>query len=181
MKQSLGMIEVKGFVDTITISDVMSKVANIRLISTKMTRGGGWMSIFIEGDVGAVNAAIQAGKSEAQRRGTYISSKVIARPSNGLDVMFSEDSETTLEALKNGDIPEQSTRLRDELIQNDTEVVLENISSEEIEVPEVIEQMTQDEVDLSLVDTVKVIDLTTEESPKAKKKNKTRKSKNKEK
>lgn len=88
MKQTLGMIEVKGFAEAIKVADVMAKVATITIVEVKITRGGGWMSVFIEGDVAAVQASIQAGEAEARSHDAFIASRVIARPIDNLDKYF---------------------------------------------------------------------------------------------
>lgn len=85
MKASLGMIEVIGYSTAVTIADIMVKVANVSVLDIKITNGGGWMSLFIEGDVAAVQAAIQAGTAEAKERQQFVSAKVIPRPSNQLE------------------------------------------------------------------------------------------------
>lgn len=88
MGEALGMLEVKGYVAAVTFTDLMLKAANVELLKVKRTRGMGWMSIFIQGDVGAVNAAIAAAKAQAQAAKLYVSSKVIPRPGKGIEQLF---------------------------------------------------------------------------------------------
>lgn len=80
MKDALGMVEVYGFALAVDIADTMLKTANIQLEDLKITRGIGWLTIAVEGNVGAVNAAILAGTEKAKAMEGYISSKVIPRP-----------------------------------------------------------------------------------------------------
>ncbi|WP_461212861.1 BMC domain-containing protein [Lacticaseibacillus sp. GG6-2] len=88
MGEALGMLEVKGYVAAVTFTDLMLKAANVKLLKVKRTRGMGWMSIFIQGDVGAVNAAIAAAKAQAMAAELYVSSKVIPRPGKGIEELF---------------------------------------------------------------------------------------------
>ena len=62
MKESLGMIEVKGLVATITVADTMAKAASVHILKKTLARGHGWTTILVSGDVGSVNAALSAGK-----------------------------------------------------------------------------------------------------------------------
>lgn len=77
--KALGMIEVYGRIGAIEGLDSALKTANVSLVN--MVRvGGGFTSFFIEGDVGAVKAAIDAAETSAGRVGTVVSSHVIPRP-----------------------------------------------------------------------------------------------------
>ncbi|MFA9557637.1 BMC domain-containing protein [Evansella sp. AB-rgal1] len=84
MTQALGMIEVAGLVAAIDTADTMAKVANISIVEMKKTRGNGWMTIFIEGDVASVQAAIATGEQYSREKNQYVSSKVIPRPAADL-------------------------------------------------------------------------------------------------
>lgn len=77
--KALGMIEVYGRIGAIEGLDSALKAANVSLVN--MVRvGGGFTSFFIEGDVGAVKAAIDAAEASAGRVGSVVSSHVIPRP-----------------------------------------------------------------------------------------------------
>lgn len=84
MDAALGMLEVTGYVAAVEFTDVMLKAANIQLVTVQKTRGMGWMSVFITGDVGAVQAAIAAAKAGAIAAEQYVTSQVIPRPGKGL-------------------------------------------------------------------------------------------------
>lgn len=81
---ALGMIETKGLIGSIEAADAMVKAANVRLIG-KETIGGGYVTVLVRGDVGAVKAATDAGAAAARRVGELISVHVIARPHNELE------------------------------------------------------------------------------------------------
>lgn len=78
-QQALGMIETKGLVAAIEAADAMVKAANVTLTG-KTHVGGGLVSVFVRGDVGAVKAATDAGAAAASRIGELISVHVIPRP-----------------------------------------------------------------------------------------------------
>ena len=49
-------------------------------MNSKAARGSGMMTVKVSGDVGAVRAAVEAGKATALSYGALVSSDVIARP-----------------------------------------------------------------------------------------------------
>lgn len=77
--KSKGFIETKGLVAAIEAADAMIKAANVEIVGKKKV-GGGLVTVIIEGDVGAVKAAVDAGVSAAQKVGDVVSAHVIARP-----------------------------------------------------------------------------------------------------
>jgi energy-coupling factor transport system substrate-specific component len=77
--KALGMIEVKGRIGAIEGLDAALKAANVSLVNMVKV-GGGLTAVFIEGDVGAVKAAIDAGAAAAERVGQLLSAHVIPRP-----------------------------------------------------------------------------------------------------
>lgn len=85
MGKSLGTIEVVGLSSAIVVADAMAKTANIEINDLEITKGFGFVTVKIFGDVGAVKAAISAGKSLALQSGAYVASNVIARPNMDLE------------------------------------------------------------------------------------------------
>jgi len=85
---ALGMVETKGVVGLIEAADAMVKTANVRL--TRYERiGGGYVTVLVRGDVGAVKAAVTAGAEAAQKVGELISHHVIPAPHEMLeDIML---------------------------------------------------------------------------------------------
>ena len=77
--QALGLIETKGLVAAIESADAMVKAANVSIVDRVFVKGG-LVTIIIDGDVGAVKAATDAGAAAAQRVGELISVHVIPRP-----------------------------------------------------------------------------------------------------
>ncbi|MCL5771696.1 MAG: BMC domain-containing protein [Actinobacteria bacterium] len=77
--KALGLIETKGLVACIEAGDAMVKAANVQMIGIEQI-GGGFVTVMVEGDVGAVKAAVDAGAAAAKRVGELISVHVIPRP-----------------------------------------------------------------------------------------------------
>lgn len=77
--EALGMVETRGLVAAIEAADAMLKAANVELIGTEKI-GSGLVSVMVRGDVGAVNAAVDAGSSAASKLGELVATHVIPRP-----------------------------------------------------------------------------------------------------
>jgi microcompartment protein CcmL/EutN len=78
-KEALGLIETKGLVASVEAADAMVKAANVNLIGKEVI-GGGFVTIMVRGDVGAVKAAVEAGAVAARKVGELKSAHVIPRP-----------------------------------------------------------------------------------------------------
>ena len=85
--KSLGLIETKGFAVGIEAADAALKAANVELLGYELCKGGGWTTIKLQGEVGAVKAAVDAARSVAMRTDSLVSAYVIARPSNETEKM----------------------------------------------------------------------------------------------
>ena len=57
---ALGMIETRGLVPAIEAADAMTKAAEVRLIGRQFV-GGGYVTVLVRGETGAVNAAVRPG------------------------------------------------------------------------------------------------------------------------
>ncbi|HHT79367.1 MAG TPA: BMC domain-containing protein [Actinobacteria bacterium] len=79
MIQAIGLVETKGFVAVVEAADAMLKAANVKLIKYQSI-GGGYVTVIVEGDVGAVKAAVDAGAAAGKRVGEIFSVHVIPRP-----------------------------------------------------------------------------------------------------
>ena len=79
MNKALGMIETKGYVGSVEASDAMAKAADVEIVK-QVQIGAGFLTILVQGDVGSVKAAVDAGAEAATRVGTLVSAHVIARP-----------------------------------------------------------------------------------------------------
>ncbi len=87
MSKALGMIETKGYVGSVEAADAMAKAADVE-ITKQVQIGAGYLTILIQGDVGSVKAAVDAGAEAAGRVGDLVSAHVIARPAPELLKQF---------------------------------------------------------------------------------------------
>ncbi len=87
---ALGMIETIGLVSAIEAADAGLKAAQVRLLGTDYVRGGLVMVRF-EGEVAAVQAAVDAGAAAAQRVGKVFSAHVIPRAMPEVFCMLASD------------------------------------------------------------------------------------------
>ena len=83
MNSAIGLIETKGLVAHIEAADAMLKSANVRLVK-QIQIGGAFVTTVIEGDVGSVRAAVDAGAQAATGIGELVAAHVIARPQGNL-------------------------------------------------------------------------------------------------
>lgn len=97
MSESLGLVEVVGYSTAVYVADQMVKTADVEIQKVERARGDGWMTVYVTGDVGAVNASVAAGEDTAKRVDNFVSSKVIARPANDLSE-FSQTKPSAPEA-----------------------------------------------------------------------------------
>lgn len=88
MKQALGLVEIQGLSTAVVVADTMAKAANIRILEIENTKGLGYMTIKVAGDVGAVNAAVNAGRQIGTENRSLVSWKVIPRPSDYVEHTF---------------------------------------------------------------------------------------------
>ena len=76
---AVGLIETVGLVGAIEAADAMVKAANVALVGYRTLRNG-QVAVLVRGDVGAVQAAVDAGMAAARNTGELATSHVIARP-----------------------------------------------------------------------------------------------------
>lgn len=96
--EALGLIEVTGFLGAVVAADTCLKAANVELIRCEVIKGG-LTTVELTGDVGAVNAAVEAGKAATESLGCLISSHVIARLSEETKSFFVQTEEAIKEAI----------------------------------------------------------------------------------
>ena len=84
---ALGLIETRGLVGSIEAADAMVKAANVQLIGYQQV-GGGYVTVMVRGDVGAVKAATDVGAEAAARVGEVVSVHVIPRPHADVETLL---------------------------------------------------------------------------------------------
>ncbi len=83
-KEALGMIETRGLVGAVEAADAMVKAAKVSLVGKEFI-GGGYVTVMVRGDVGAVKAAVEAGAVAAKKVGELVSVHVIPRPDDQVE------------------------------------------------------------------------------------------------
>ena len=87
---ALGSIEVVGLVAGVEAADVACKTADVNLIGYELARGGGYVTVKVEGQVAAVQAAMAAAEVAASKLTRVVSRIVIPRPHQELEsIVFS--------------------------------------------------------------------------------------------
>ncbi len=77
---ALGLIETRGLVPAIEAADAMTKAAEVTLVAREFV-GGGYVTVLVRGETGAVNAAVRAGADACERVGDgLVAAHIIARP-----------------------------------------------------------------------------------------------------
>lgn len=92
---ALGMVETRGLIGSVEAADAMVKAANVALIGSEYT-GGGYVTVMVRGDVGAVKAATDAGTAAAKRVGELVSSHVIPRPHEDVEMILPQRTKGNL-------------------------------------------------------------------------------------
>lgn len=91
--KALGMIEVYGYLAAVEALDSALKAANVSLVNVEKVKGG-LVAVLVEGDVGAVKAAMDASAAAAERLGTVVSVHVIPRPAKDVARMLGRQEGT---------------------------------------------------------------------------------------
>lgn len=128
MNRALGLIEVVGLTNAIIVADTMLKASNIKMEDVEITKGMGFVTVKVSGDVGAVKAAIDSGKSLAVSFNKFVSSKVIPRPAKSLDGFFHLDKEDKLEVNAKDEV---KTLSKEKVIEVEDKNKVENEKKEE--------------------------------------------------
>ena len=92
---ALGMVETRGLVGAIEAADAMVKAANVVLLGSEYV-GGGYVTVMVRGDVGAVKAATDAGAAAAKRVGELVSVHVIPRPHSDVEMILPRSSKGSI-------------------------------------------------------------------------------------
>lgn len=81
--KALGLIETKGLIGAIVATDAAAKAAAVVVSSVELTDAT-FLTLKIEGDLGAVQAAVEAGSEACEKVGELIAAHVIPNPDGGL-------------------------------------------------------------------------------------------------
>ena len=153
--EAIGVIETIGMTAAVEAADSCVKSANVTLIGYELTTGG-LVTIKIKGDVGAVKAAIDAGRISAERIGTVVGTLVIPRPAQNLHKIIesnstvgikSAEAESEKNLICDKEIEPQETLVSEKNLEPEGKQVLEKTGkSEEEPVPEETEEIKEESV-----------------------------------
>jgi len=91
---ALGKIQTLGLLPAIEASDAMPKASQVRLIRRQYV-GGGYVTVLVRGETGAVNAAVRAGADACERVGDGLAAAhIIARPHDEVEQVLPLRPET---------------------------------------------------------------------------------------
>jgi ethanolamine utilization protein EutM len=99
---ALGMVETRGLIGSIEAADAMVKAANVVLIGSEYV-GGGYVTVMVRGDVGAVKAATDAGAAAAKRVAELVSVHVIPRPHENVEMILPANTKGGFGGRSGGD------------------------------------------------------------------------------
>lgn len=89
--QALGLVEVRGLANAIVVADAMVKGSHVR-IRAQQRVDPALITIVVEGDVGACEAAVEAGVRVARNLNALVSSLTKGRPDDSLRRMVPVDA-----------------------------------------------------------------------------------------
>ena len=160
MNQSLGLLEVKGLLGAVTMSDVMVKASNVHVVNIDKANGFGWFTVKVVGDVGAVQSAVEAGAMVAKEMGCFVSSKVIPRVSQTVIDIFLQEETVSAKEEPIAEVVEEPTveAKEDTPSTSDTEVetpVVDTVVTEPVAETVVAEPAkTVEETDTAMAKTI---------------------------
>lgn len=156
--ESLGLIEVNGYLAAIGAADSALKAANVSLISIEKVKAA-ICTVEITGEVGAVKAAVEAGARAADSLGLLRSISVIPRlHEETLKILSLEKEVKTLENERSTDeldkiISENNNVIEEITDDTKEEVVKEAIKDKELEIEpqETVEEVNSIEDDYNSI------------------------------
>ncbi len=78
-EEALGRSKTRGLVAGLEAADAMAKAENITVLK-KRAIGGGYITVMVRGDVGAVRTALGAGRNAASQIGEVVATRIIPGP-----------------------------------------------------------------------------------------------------
>lgn len=81
---ALGLVETRGLIGAIEATDAAAKAAEV-VVSTVELTDAAYLTLKIEGELGAVQAAVEAAARAVEKVGELVAVWIIPRPDDGLD------------------------------------------------------------------------------------------------
>lgn len=92
------MVETRGLIGAIEAADAMCKTAHVRLVRYERISDAR-VTVAVRGDVGSVDAAVEAGSKAAARVGEFLARHVIPAPDAQVEDLLAESGRTGLPRL----------------------------------------------------------------------------------
>ncbi|WP_300668687.1 BMC domain-containing protein [Desulfoluna sp.] len=105
--KALGIIETVGLVPAVEAGDVAVKTADVSIIGLQRV-GAGLVSVLMAGDVSAVKASVDAGRTAAAKLGTVRAVTVIARKADGLDEILMDEERRLVRVISSSKVEEEA-------------------------------------------------------------------------
>ena len=153
VKNSLGLIEVVGLAAALEAADAALKSANIELIGYEFTKGGGLVLVKICGDVGAVKAGVEAGRTAASKVNKVWSTHVIPRPHQQLSCILETEETRVVKNESKSVVESQVVEAENEVIESTGEQS-EVSTDAEIEEEAYVENQVEEEEDNSAQEVI---------------------------
>ena len=137
--EALGMVEVRGFLGAIAAADTALKAANVKLLQAEVIRGG-LTTVQVVGDIGAVQAAVDAAVAETSKLNCLISSHVIPRMDEATAKMLFANLTPQVEEARAPLEPEaEVASMEDQPLEDSSEQNQQLPSSEELAAMKVVD------------------------------------------
>lgn len=155
---AIGLIEAVGLATAVEAADAMVKSANVKLLGYELTKGGGLVTVKIEGEVGAVKAALDAGSAAGSKVNKIYSCHIIPR--------ISEDTYNKM-ILPNNTIEEEKSEVPEDKEKEPAPVQEAEKSEDEKETAEAEEEVKTEEETENISDEEQLPEAGSEESSEA--------------
>lgn len=130
MALAYGFIETRGLIAAVEAADAMLKAAKVRLI-TKQKVGSALITVIVQGDLDACQAAVDAGAAAAERIGELVSTHVIPRPYDDVIKLvnkFDKSGKKRINKNKQTAKPAQKTIITKSKSKDDRQQIIELVS-----------------------------------------------------
>lgn len=133
INESVGVIETFGLSQAILCADIAVKSANVRLIGYEYAKGSGLVAIKIAGDIGAVQAAIDAAKVEMSARNNPTQVLIIPRPDAQIAPMINRIDSPNGKKQQSPEKKSNSKKTTLDIETIDEDLIIETVDATEIE------------------------------------------------
>lgn len=125
--KALGLIETMGMVGAIEACDAACKTSDVQIYNKHLVTGG-IVTVEFVGDIGSVNAAMEAAIATTKKMGVYMGSTVMARPDSEIFKMLDRTSDNLNkgnETIEKITIEKAIETITEEIIEKPIEMAIE--------------------------------------------------------